>query len=90
MSETSLYSTVKRFLEAAGDCVKGEVAGCGVVAVRDGDPASLIVVEMKLGFSLELPLQAVNRARAADERWLACQPHGGGGIAIGACVGSAE
>jgi hypothetical protein len=71
MSETSLYPTVKRFLEAAGYCVKGEVAGCDVVAVRDDVPATLTVVEMKLGFSLELLLQAVDRARAADETWLA-------------------
>lgn len=71
MSETSLYPAVKRFLEAAGFQVKGEVAGCDVVAVRDGEPPRLTVVEMKLGFNLELLLQAVDRARAADEVWLA-------------------
>ena len=71
MAETALYPTVKRFLEAAGYRVKGEVAGCDVVAVRDGEPPQLTVVEMKLGFSLELLLQAVDRARAADEVWLA-------------------
>ena len=56
MSETSLYPTVKRFLEAAGLRVKGEVAGCDVVAVREGEPPRLTVVEMKLGFNLELLL----------------------------------
>ncbi len=71
MSETTLYPTVKRFLEAAGFRVKGEVAGCDVVAVRDGEPPQLTVVEMKLGFNLELLLQAVDRARFADEVWLA-------------------
>ena len=71
MSETALYPTVKRFLEAAGLTVKGEVAGCDIVAVREGDPAELTIVEMKLGFSLELLLQAVDRARAADAVWLA-------------------
>jgi len=71
MSETSLYPTVKRFFEAAGCRVKGEVAGCDVVAIRDGEPPRLTVVEMKLGFSLELLLQAVDRMRAADEVWLA-------------------
>jgi hypothetical protein len=71
MSETSLYPVVKRFLEAAGFQVKGEVAGCDVVAVPDGEPPQLTVVEMKLGFNLELLLQAVDRARAADEVWLA-------------------
>jgi hypothetical protein len=71
MSETTLYPTVKRFLEAAGFCVKGEVGGCDIVAVREGEPPQLTVVEMKLGISLELLLQAVDRVRAADEVWLA-------------------
>ena len=71
MSEIALYPTVKRFLEMAGFRVKGEVNGCDVVAVRDGDPPQLTVVEMKQGFSLELLLQAVERMRAADEVWLA-------------------
>ena len=69
MSEVSLYPAVKRFLEAAGFDVKGEVHGCDVVAVRhDG---VLSIVEMKLGFNLELLLQATDRLRAADEVWLA-------------------
>jgi len=62
---------VKHFLETAGFVVKGEVAGCDVVAIRQGDPLQLTVVEMKLGFTLELLLQAVERARSADEVWLA-------------------
>lgn len=70
MAETALYPTVKRFLEAAGLC-EGEVKGCDVVAVGEGEPARLTVVEMKLGFSLELLLQAVDRLRIADEVWLA-------------------
>jgi hypothetical protein len=71
MSETALYPTVKRFLETAGFRVKGEVNNCDVVAVRDGEPLQLTIVEMKLGFSLDLLLQAVDRMRAADEVWLA-------------------
>ena len=70
MPETALYPTVKRFLEAAGFDVKGEVDGCDVVAVRDGDPQRLAIAEMKLGFNLPLLLQAVDRLRAADEVWL--------------------
>ena len=31
----------------------------------------LAIVEMKLGFNLDLLLQAVERIRAADEVWLA-------------------
>lgn len=71
MPETALYPAVKRFLEAAGFQVKGEVGGCDAVAVCDGEPLRLTIVEMKLGFSLDLLLQAVDRLRAADEVWLA-------------------
>jgi hypothetical protein len=71
MSETSLYQPVKRFLESAGFCVKGEVRGCDIVAVRDDEDLRLAIVEMKLGFSLDLLLQAMDRMRVADEVWLA-------------------
>ena len=71
MLETSLYPAVKRFLEAAGFDVKGEVKGCDVVAVRPGDPLTLTIVEMKLGVTLDLLLQVTDRMRAADEVWLA-------------------
>jgi hypothetical protein len=71
MSETALYPTVKRFLEAAGFSVKGEVNGCDVVAVREGERTQITVVEMKQGFNLQLLLQAVDRMRVADEVWLA-------------------
>jgi len=70
-AETSLYPAVKRFLEAAGFAVKGEVSGCDIVAVRPGEPQTLTVVELKLGITLELLLQAVDRTRVADEVWLA-------------------
>lgn len=70
--ETSLYSAVKAFLERQGFEVKGEVCGCDIVAVRDGEPM-LVVTELKLAFTLELVLQGVDRLRAADEVWLAVQ-----------------
>src|SRR5580698_9106867 len=71
MTETSLYPPVKRFLESAGFCVKGEVRGCDIVAVRTDENLRLAIVEMKLGFSLDVLLQAMDRMRAADEVWLA-------------------
>ena len=71
MPEVSLYPAVKSFLEAAGFDVKGEVKGCDAVAVRGDVPQTLAIVEMKLGFNLELLLQATDRMRAADEVWLA-------------------
>ena len=67
MSETSLYPAVKHFLEGAGFCVKGEVKGCDAVAVQDGGQLRLAIVEMKLGFNLDLMPQEVERMRTADE-----------------------
>src|SRR5262249_48566593 len=78
MLETLLYPTVKQFLESAGFRVKGEVNGCDVVAVRDGPPERLAVIEMKRGFNLDLLLQAVERMRSADEVWLAVPATGRG------------
>jgi hypothetical protein len=69
--ETTLYAAVKAFLEAQGFSAKGEVGGCDVVAVRPGEPPLLIICELKLGFSLELLLQAADRMAAADAVWLA-------------------
>lgn len=71
MSESALYPAVKGFLEAAGFEAKGEVCGCDIVAVRNGEPPRLVIVEMKRGFNLDLLLQAVDRMRPADEVWLA-------------------
>jgi hypothetical protein len=71
MLETSLYPAIKRFLEAVGFVVKGEVKGCDIVAVRPGEPLTLAIVEMKLGLTLELLLQTTDRMRVADEVWLA-------------------
>ncbi|WP_018185312.1 DUF2161 domain-containing phosphodiesterase [Kaistia granuli] len=73
MAETDLYLPLKAFMEGAGYSVKGEVNGCDLVGVRDGDPPVLIVCEMKLAFNLELVLQGVNRAAACDEVWLAAR-----------------
>lgn len=69
--ETSLYLPVKTFLEGLGFSVKGEIMGCDLVALRDGEPAAVIIGELKQSFTLELVLQAVDRSAAADEVWLA-------------------
>lgn len=68
--ETSLYPPVKRFLESLGFDVKGEINGCDVVGLR-ADGAVVVIGELKLRFSLELVLQAVDRMPACDEIWLA-------------------
>lgn len=60
-------------MEGAGYCVKGEVNGCDLVGVKDGDPSVLIICEMKLTFNLELVMQGVDRAAVCDEVWLAAR-----------------
>jgi hypothetical protein len=67
--ESDLYPAVKAFLEAQGYEVKGEVAGCDVVGVRGDEPP--VIVELKLGFSLGLLLQGVDRLAMSDRVYLA-------------------
>ena len=69
--EVTLYKPVKAFLERLGFEVKGEIRGCDIVAIRAGEPDLLVITELKLGFSMELVLQAVERTGSADEIWLA-------------------
>jgi hypothetical protein len=69
--EVSLYLPVKRFLERLGFEVKGEVRGCDLVALDGGEPAGVVICELKLTFTLDLVLQAVDRSAACDELWLA-------------------
>ncbi|MFJ1312079.1 DUF2161 domain-containing phosphodiesterase [Agrobacterium sp. CNPSo 2736] len=71
--ETSLYLPIKGFLEKAGYTVKGEVGGCDLVGLSDGDPPVVVICELKLRFNLELILQAVDRAAIADEVWIAAR-----------------
>jgi hypothetical protein len=71
--ETQLYAPVKAFLEGLGATVKGEVGGCDLVALKDGEPPFVVVCELKQSFNLELVLQAVDRAAACDEVWLAAR-----------------
>ena len=71
--ETTLYLPVKRFLEKLGFTVKGEIGGCDLVALSGDNPPVVVIGELKLSFNLELILQAVDRAAAADEVWLAAK-----------------
>jgi hypothetical protein len=75
-SETSLYGPVKRYLENLGYTVKGEVCGCDLVAIRGDEPPVVVIGELKVSFSLDLVLQAVDRTAACDEVWLAVGPSG--------------
>ena len=72
-SETNLYQPVKEFLKQLGFEAKGEVCGCDIVALDNGEPVAVIICELKLSFKLELILQAVDRSTACDEMWIAVQ-----------------
>ncbi|HYN48526.1 MAG TPA: DUF2161 family putative PD-(D/E)XK-type phosphodiesterase [Candidatus Nanopelagicales bacterium] len=67
--EVELYAPVKAFLEARGYNVKGEIAGCDLVAVRADERP--VIVELKLAFTLGLVLQGVDRLALADTVYLA-------------------
>jgi hypothetical protein len=69
--ETDLYRPIKSYLEALGLEVKAEVCGCDLVALSDAAPKLVVIGEMKQSFTLELVLQAVDRASVCDEVWLA-------------------
>lgn len=72
MSEIDLYLPVKRFLEAQGYVVKGEIGECDILALRDDDPP--VIVELKTGFSLQLVLQGIDRQAVTDAVYLAFPP----------------
>lgn len=69
MAEIDLYLPVKRFLEAQGYAVKGEIGPCDVVGVRGHEPP--VVVELKERLSLTLILQAVDRLAVSDTVYVA-------------------
>ena len=68
MREADLYAPVKAFLTRQGFTVKGEVGAADVVARRGDD---LVVVELKLGFSLALFHQGIERLSLTDTVYLA-------------------
>ncbi|MEM9854755.1 MAG: DUF2161 family putative PD-(D/E)XK-type phosphodiesterase [Pseudomonadota bacterium] len=66
--EADLYPPVKAYLQRLGYEVKGEVGAADVVALR-GDDAP-VIVELKLGFSLALFHQGVERLKVSDAVYL--------------------
>jgi hypothetical protein len=61
--ETDLYPLVRDFLAAQGFLVRAEVRGCDVTAVKG---ERVVVVELKLGLTLDLLAQAAQRQKVAD------------------------
>jgi hypothetical protein len=68
MRESDLYPPLKALFQARGLTVKGEIGAADLVAMGAGDP---VIVEMKLGFSLALYHQAVERLRATPQVYIA-------------------
>ena len=87
--ESSLYLPVKRFLEKLGFEVKGEICGCDLVALDGGSPTAVVIGELKLTFTLDLVLQAVDRFAACDDIWLAVRASRRGDVTQG-CVACRE
>lgn len=76
MPEADLYPPVKRFLEAQGYAVKGEIGPCDVVAVRGDEPP--VIVELKERLTLNLLLQAVDRMTVSPSVYVAVRVGKGG------------
>jgi hypothetical protein len=76
--EADLYAPVKAYLQRQGYDVKGEVGAADVVGRRGGD---VVIVELKLGFSLALFHQGIERLAVTDDVYVAV-PAGGKGKAL--------
>ena len=80
--EADLYPPIKAYLTRQGYAVKGEVGAADVVGRRDGE---IVVVELKLGFSLALFHQGIERLSLTDHVYLGV-PAGGKAKALKANV----
>ena len=69
MLERDLYPPIKRFLEAQGYVVKAEVKSCDVVARRGDEPP--VIVELKIGLTLQLIYQAIDRLSLTNDVYIA-------------------
>jgi len=67
--ETELYAPIKRFFEARGYAVRGEVNHCDLVAIRGDEPP--VVVELKKSFNIPLLVQGIERLKLTSEVYVA-------------------
>lgn len=73
--EQDLYPPIKALLERQGYTVKGEVGAADIMALRNG--GEMVIVELKLRFSLALFHQAITRLKVTDQVYIAvCKPKG--------------
>lgn len=82
MREADLYTPIKAHLTKQGYEVKGEVGAADVVGRKGND---LVIVELKLGFSLALFHQAIERLSVTENVYVAV-PAGGQAKALKANV----
>lgn len=75
MKEADLYPPVKAFLTRQGYDVKGEVGAADIVGRRGHD---MVIVELKLGFSLALFHQAIERLAISENVYVAVPAKAGG------------
>ena len=86
MRESDLYAPIKAHLLRQGYDVKGEVGAADVVGRRGED---VVIVELKLGFSLALFHQGIERLALTDDVYIAV-PAGGRAKALKANVNLAR
>ena len=68
MKESDMYLPIKLFFEDLGYTVKAEVKDADVSAIKDGE---LVIIEMKMIFSLKLLFQATQRQKITDDVYVA-------------------
>lgn len=68
ISETDLSKPVQEYFEALGYTVHCEVKNCDITALKEEE---LIIVELKLGFNIQLLYQATQRQCVADKVYIA-------------------
>ena len=68
LKETDLYAPIKSYLLDQGYTVRSEVKNCDIVAKKDKE---LVVIEMKLHFSVDLLIQATKRQQLTDAVYIA-------------------
>lgn len=69
IKESDLYQPVKEYLQQQGYEVKAEILECDLVAIKGQLP--LLIVELKLSFSLALVLQALERLKVSEDVYVA-------------------
>ena len=68
LRETDMYGSIQDYLVAQGYTVRAEVNHCDITA-RKGD--DLIIIELKLRFSIDLLVQAIDRQQITDSVYVA-------------------